>query len=317
MPFIGKGEDTCSHAAVSLSHHRQARHIPEGAHVPGAGLQRPTLSSATPSSRPARKPDPAEVQDRVASAPKEGPAGFRAGLGPSRPEELGPNRALAGKLGRGYSQLPEKRQPGVHLVLSKLRPAPAPRADQTGPRGLPAGGSGACGGTARRDPLPGRRWARSLSPVPHSPGVQGPASLGPQLAAAGHLSAKSCLWPAVLACGHFKSAAEKGPGSLSPRTWGGGGAPAEPRPCTWCPIGLFTLAHTALLVARTTPAPGTSFAGAPKMSPPRPPGLGCGAAAGSVSRGVADLPDLISGATPPPPPAVAMVPGRGLGLAEA
>ena len=107
-----------------------------------------------------------------------------------------------------------------------------------------------------------------LSPTPQA--LQGPASLGPQLAAARHLSAKSFLWPAALACGHFKSAAEKGPGSLSPRTWGGGGAPAEPRPCTWCPIGLFTLAHTALLVARTTPAPGTSFAGAPKMSPPVP-----------------------------------------------
>ncbi|XP_053057629.1 basic proline-rich protein-like [Acinonyx jubatus] len=168
MPFIGKGEDTCSHAVLSLSHHRQARHIPEGAHVPGAGLQRPTLSSATPSSRPARKPDPAEVQDRVASAPKEGPAGFRAGLDPSRPEELGHNRALAGKLGRGYSQLPEKRH--VHLVLSKLRPAPAPRADQTGPAAFQR--EGPAPAEAPRGETPFQAGA-GLALSPRSPTPQG------------------------------------------------------------------------------------------------------------------------------------------------
>ncbi|XP_057164162.1 NF-kappa-B-activating protein-like isoform X1 [Ursus arctos] len=106
-----------------------------------------------------------------------------------------------------------------------------------------------------------------LSPKNPEPEGRGPSIARSSAPAARQLSARSCPGPVVRACSRSKSTAEKGRGFLSSGTRGGRGAPAEPRPCTCCPIGLFTLAHSTLLVARTTPALGTSFAGAPEMSP--------------------------------------------------
>lgn len=62
------------------------------------------------------------------------------------------------------------------------------------------------------------------------------------------------------------------------------------------------------------PSPGDEFCRCTQNVSPGPPGLGCGAAVASVSRGVLGLPDPRSGG---PPPAVAVVPGCCLGVGEA
>ena len=164
--------------------------------------------------------------------------------------------------------LPEKRQPRVLLVLAQGCPMPALWVEET--RRPHSGGRVLRPQRYHERGPPSRPALGSVSSLSPLPRGRGPSIARSSAPAARHLSARSCPGPVVRACSRSKSAAEKGRGFLSSGTRGGRGAPAEPRPCTCCRIGLFTLAHSTLLVARTTPALGTSFAGAPKMSPPVP-----------------------------------------------
>lgn len=196
---------------------------------------------------------------------------FQAVLSPGGVEELRPTRDLEGTLLRGYSR-------GSWRSGSRA----CCWSSASGVRRRPSGWSGRGDGTGREGPescvrkgnargVPSKAsTGLSVLPFPRLPRGRGQASLGRQLPAARPLSARCCRWPAVLGCGRCKPSAMQGQGFLSAGTRAGRGAPAEPRACTCCPIGLYTLAHTTLLVARTTPALGTSFVGAPKMSTPVP-----------------------------------------------
>ena len=223
--------------------------------------------------------------------PRAGPQRDRtAPQDPARPAACGQSCALAGGAeprarGRAeahpgaardtseglLTELPEKRPPAVLLALRTWCPAPALWVAETR---RPHSGRTVLRPASAKVPRDGTPFEASAGlsvlPLPRSPEAEGPASLGRRLPGARPLSARRCGWPAVLACARCKPAAETGRGFVSPGTRTGRGAPAEPRPCTCCPTGLFTLAHTTLLVAGTTPAPGTGFAGAPKMSPPVP-----------------------------------------------
>ncbi|XP_044907269.1 uncharacterized protein LOC102902213 isoform X1 [Felis catus] len=317
MPFIGKGEDTCSHAALSLSHHRQARHIPEGAHVPGAGLQRPTLSSATPSSRPARKPDPAEVQDRWRQPLRRDRRASGRGWAPVAPRSWGPTEHWQGNSeGATHSS----RRSGS-LVCIWCSPSCVRRL----PRGRTRPGRAAF---QREGPAPAEA-PRGETPFQAGAGLAlSPLSPTPQGCRARHRSAPSSQLP-----GTFPRNPAYGPPSSRAVI----SSPQLRKDLGLCPLGLGVAEgllrnpdrvpgarsgclhwHTQPFSLPGRPRPrGRVLPVHPKCLPPSPR-FGLWRRSGVCEPGRRRSPGSdIGGHHPPHPPAVGMVPGRGLGLAEA
>ncbi|XP_034863974.1 synapsin-1-like [Mirounga leonina] len=263
-------------------------------------LQHPIFPRTPPRPHPVPQRDRAAVQDRVASASRERTVCLQAGLSRSRGEELRPTRdPSGGDTSKGLlTGLPEKRQPGVQLA------AGAPQAASgAGPLG---GGDAATAfrpegpapcvrqGATRRDPLQGRRWALgppfpprprgrgpsiARSPAPSCPAPFGdtvPVARGPCVQSF-QVGGRERTWVFV----HWDSGRERG-------SCGTEAVHLLPDRV------IYTGTHHSCC-CQDDPSLGDEFCRCTQNVSPGPPGLGRGAAAGSVSPGVGELPDPRSG----------------------
>lgn len=228
--------------------------------------------------------------------------GFRAGLTPPHPlrAQLRHQRALGGRLARGYSLGSRRSGSRARIWCSPRGVRCLPRGRTPPGRAGAAGESGACARTASRDPpwRPALGWRSPLSPTPRG---AGPAVARPP--------ARSCPAPPreigpVARGRRVQSFSVRG----RERTWG-----FVPSALGWrrgsCGTETVYLLPDRVIYTgthspsgcRDDPSPGEEFCRCTQNVSPGPPGLGCGAAAGSVSRGVARLLHWTSGAPPPPP----------------
>lgn len=283
---------------------RPARRLPKT--HPGPRL--PLLPAAP-------QPDHSALQARVAAASREGAVGFPAGLSPRRGEEPRPPRGREREASEGLlTGLSEKRQPRARLVLCERRPVPALGAGHAAPAsGRRAGGACVREGNASRDPRQGQRRALR-TPSPPLPGGGGPGG------------ARSPA-PGCPAAFREIGAAARRPCGRSFRARGGERTRVFVHSDLGSERGSCGTQAVYLLPDRVTytgthhpsgcqddPSPGDEFCRCTQNVSPGPPGLGCGAAAGSVSPGVRELPDPRPGG---PLLRSLVVPGSRLGRGEA